>query len=47
MDEKTKRIQREIAKDKIQIILSSIAVAVLIIMELYMKILLQKMNILN
>ncbi|SDB52322.1 hypothetical protein SAMN02910298_02660, partial [Pseudobutyrivibrio sp. YE44] len=38
MDENTKKIQREIAKDKIQIILSSIAVAVLIIMELYIMI---------
>ncbi len=38
MDENTRRIQREIARDKIQIILSSIAVAVLIIMELYIMI---------
>ena len=38
MDENGKRIQREIAKDKIQIILASIAVAVLIIMELYIMI---------
>ena len=38
MDENAKRIQREIARDKIQIILSSIAVAVLIIMELYIMI---------
>ncbi len=38
MDENTKKIQREIARDKIQIILSSIAVAVLIIMELYIMI---------
>ena len=38
MDENAKKIQREIAKDKIQIILSSIAVAVLVIMELYIMI---------
>ena len=38
MDEKAKIIGREIAKDKIQIILSSIAVAVLVIMELYIMI---------
>ncbi|QFJ54173.1 hypothetical protein [Pseudobutyrivibrio xylanivorans] len=38
MDENTKNIQREIARDKIQIILSGIAVAVLIVMELYIMI---------
>lgn len=38
MDENTKKIQTEIAKDKIQIILSSIALAVLIIMEFYIMI---------
>jgi hypothetical protein len=38
MDENAKKIQREIAKDKIQVILSSIAVAVLIIMEFYIMI---------
>ena len=38
MDENAKRIQREIAKDKIQIILASIALAVLIIMEFYIMI---------
>ena len=38
MDENTKKIQREIAKDKIQVILSGIAVAVLIVMELYIMI---------
>ncbi len=38
MDENTKKIQREIAKDKIQVILASIAVAVLIVMELYIMI---------
>jgi len=38
MDENAKKNQREIAKDKIQIILSSIAVAVLVIMELYIMI---------
>ena len=38
MDENAKNIQREIAKDKIQIILSSIALAVLVIMELYIMI---------
>ncbi|MCR5580658.1 MAG: hypothetical protein K6F66_03630, partial [Pseudobutyrivibrio sp.] len=38
MEENAKKIQREIAKDKIQIILSSIAVAVLIVMELYIMI---------
>ena len=38
MDENAKTIQREIAKDKIQIILSSIAMAVLVIMEFYIMI---------
>ncbi len=38
MDENTKKLQREIAKDKIQVILSGIAVAVLIVMELYIMI---------
>lgn len=38
MDENAKKIQREIAKDKIQVILSSISVAVLIIMEFYIMI---------
>ncbi len=38
MDENTKKVQREIAKDKIQIILSGIAVAVLIVMEFYIMI---------
>ncbi len=38
MDENGKRIQREIAKDKIQIILASIALAVLIIMQFYVMI---------
>ena len=38
MDENAKKIQREIAKDKIQVILSSIALAVLIIMEFYIMI---------
>ncbi len=38
MDENAKKIQREIAKDKIQIILASIALAVLIIMEFYIMI---------
>ena len=38
MDENTKKIQREIARDKIQVILASIAVAVLIVMELYIMI---------
>ncbi len=38
MDENNKKLQREIAKDKIQVILSGIAVAVLIVMELYIMI---------
>ena len=38
MDENAKKIQREIAKDKIQVILASIALAVLIIMEFYIMI---------
>ncbi|PHU35471.1 hypothetical protein [Pseudobutyrivibrio ruminis] len=38
MDENAKKIQREIAKDKIQIILASIALAILIIMEFYIMI---------
>ena len=38
MDENTKKIQTEIAKDKIQIILASIALAVLVIMEFYIMI---------
>ncbi|SFH81667.1 hypothetical protein SAMN04487830_10947 [Pseudobutyrivibrio sp. OR37] len=38
MDENAKAIQREIAKDKIQVILASIALAVLIIMEFYIMI---------
>ncbi|MCR5195384.1 MAG: hypothetical protein K6D38_03640 [Pseudobutyrivibrio sp.] len=38
MDENGKRNQREIAKDKVQIILASIALAVLIIIELYVMI---------
>ena len=38
MDENTKKLQKEIAKDKIQVILSGIAVAVLIVMELYVMI---------
>lgn len=38
MDENTKKLQKEIAKNKIQVILSSIAVAVLIVMELYVMI---------
>ena len=38
MDENAKKIQREIAKDTIQIILASIALAILIIMEFYIMI---------
>jgi hypothetical protein len=38
MDENAKKIQREIAKDKVQVILSSIGLAVLIIMEFYIMI---------
>ncbi len=38
MDENGKKNQREIAKDKVQIILASIALAVLIIIELYVMI---------
>ena len=38
MDENAKKIQREIAKDKIQVILSSIALAVLVVMNLYIMI---------
>ncbi|MBR5637800.1 MAG: hypothetical protein IKW81_12805 [Pseudobutyrivibrio sp.] len=38
MDENRKKIQREIAKDKIQVILSGIGVAVLVVMELYIMI---------
>ena len=38
MDENAKKIQREIAKDKIQIILASIALSVLVVMELYIMI---------
>ena len=38
MDENAKRIQSEIAKDKIQVILASIALAVLIIMQFYVMI---------
>ena len=38
MDENAKKIQREIAKDKIQIILASIALSVLVVMEFYIMI---------
>ena len=38
MDENTKKTQREIAKDKVQIVLAGLAVAVLVIMELYIMI---------
>ena len=38
MDENAKKIQREIAKDKIQVILASIALSVLVVMEFYVMI---------
>ena len=38
MDENTKKLQKEIQKDKIQLILSGMGVAVLILMELYIMI---------
>ena len=38
MDENAKKIQREIAKDKVQVILASIALSVLVVMEFYVMI---------